>query len=91
LKDETFDLIVGNGILHHLFKIETFLREVKRVLRPGGVALFLHESNKKGDEISRALITWLFFLPIFVIRIFRRITKKDLANPGHLHPTDLYP
>jgi len=34
-----FDLIWGNAILHHL-SIEVMGRELRRVLRPGGIALF---------------------------------------------------
>ena len=37
--DETFDLVVGDGILHHL-DLDAALREVHRVLAPGGRALF---------------------------------------------------
>jgi ubiquinone/menaquinone biosynthesis C-methylase UbiE len=37
--DATFDLVVGDGILHHL-DLDVALGEVHRVLRPGGRALF---------------------------------------------------
>lgn len=38
--DDSFDLIFGSGIIHHL-NIERALRELRRVLRSGGVAIFL--------------------------------------------------
>jgi SAM-dependent methyltransferase len=38
--DESFDRIHGMGILHHV-GIETALGEVRRLLRPGGVGVFL--------------------------------------------------
>ena len=38
--DGTFDLIVGNGILHHL-DLERAFREIRRVLVPGGRAFFM--------------------------------------------------
>lgn len=38
--DQSFDLIVGAAILHHL-DLEQALREVKRLLRPGGEAVFI--------------------------------------------------
>jgi SAM-dependent methyltransferase len=38
-EDEAFDVAVGFAIIHHL-EIESALRELYRVLKPGGVALF---------------------------------------------------
>jgi ubiquinone/menaquinone biosynthesis C-methylase UbiE len=37
--DNSFDLVVGNGILHHL-DLSLAMQEVTRVLKPGGKALF---------------------------------------------------
>lgn len=37
--DEQFDVVAGIDILHHV-EIEPAIREVKRVLRPGGLAVF---------------------------------------------------
>jgi ubiquinone/menaquinone biosynthesis C-methylase UbiE len=37
--DATFDLVVGDGILHHL-DLDVALGEIHRVLKPGGRALF---------------------------------------------------
>ena len=37
--DATFDLVVGRSILHHL-DWEVAIREVSRILKPGGVAVF---------------------------------------------------
>ncbi|BEV11442.1 methyltransferase domain-containing protein [Asticcacaulis sp. DW145] len=38
-EDESFDLIFGSGIIHHL-ETEKAAREIARVLRPGGKAIF---------------------------------------------------
>lgn len=40
LDDESFDLIFGSGILHHL-DVKRAYGELSRVLRPGGVAVFI--------------------------------------------------
>lgn len=38
--DNTFDVIAGNGILHHLPDIDLAIQEIKRVLKPNGYAVF---------------------------------------------------
>jgi SAM-dependent methyltransferase len=38
--DESFDLVVGRAIVHHL-EYETAIREIHRVLAPGGLAAFV--------------------------------------------------
>lgn len=48
-KNETFDNIVGDGILHHL-DLEPALSEVKRVLKPQGGILFF-EPNMLNPQI----------------------------------------
>ena len=40
LEDNRFDIVLGNGILHHLPQLEVALREINRVLKPGGHAIF---------------------------------------------------
>lgn len=38
--DATFDLIIGSSILHHFDAFENFLSDCRRILKPGGVAIF---------------------------------------------------
>lgn len=40
LADESFDVVIGGGVLHHLDLVRA-LREIARVLRPGGRAVFV--------------------------------------------------
>ncbi len=39
-RDATFDNVVGVDIIHHLFNPDTAMKEIARVLRPGGRAIF---------------------------------------------------
>jgi SAM-dependent methyltransferase len=58
--DETFDLVVGHAVLHHIPDVPAALREVLRVLRPGGRFVFAGEPSRIGDRYARALgrATW---------------------------------
>lgn len=49
-KDETFDLATANMVMEHVRSPEKLLREVRRVLRPGGEFLF-HTPNLWGYTI----------------------------------------
>ena len=41
LEDHAFDVVIGNGILHHLPFLEESLREIQRVLKEDGHAVFV--------------------------------------------------
>lgn len=58
--DGSFDLVVGHAVLHHIPDVEGALREVLRVLRPGGRFVFAGEPTRHGDAIARRLsrLTW---------------------------------
>jgi ubiquinone/menaquinone biosynthesis C-methylase UbiE len=58
--DGTFDLVVGHAVLHHIPDVELALREVLRVLKPGGRFVFAGEPTKIGDFYARRLgaLTW---------------------------------
>ncbi|MDQ1627339.1 MAG: hypothetical protein QOI54_1083 [Actinomycetota bacterium] len=58
--DASFDLVVGHAVLHHIPDVELALREVLRVLRPGGRFVFAGEPSTVGDWYARRLgrLTW---------------------------------
>jgi ubiquinone/menaquinone biosynthesis C-methylase UbiE len=58
--DDTFDLVVGHAVLHHIPDVELALKECLRVLKPGGRFVFAGEPTTIGNFYARKLgqITW---------------------------------
>ena len=50
--DESFDLVLGHAVLHHIPDLATALRECERVLKPGGTLTFMGEPSRHGDRIA---------------------------------------
>jgi SAM-dependent methyltransferase len=50
--DESFDLVFGHAVLHHLPDIDRALLEFHRVLRPRGAVAFCGEPSRYGDLIA---------------------------------------
>jgi ubiquinone/menaquinone biosynthesis C-methylase UbiE len=50
--DESFDLVLGHAVLHHLPDLERAFAEFERVLAPGGTLFFAGEPSRHGDRIA---------------------------------------
>ncbi len=52
--DESFDLVIGHAVLHHLPDLEQAFSEFYRVLAPGGRIVFAGEPSRFGDQLAAA-------------------------------------
>jgi ubiquinone/menaquinone biosynthesis C-methylase UbiE len=50
--DESFDLVLGHAVLHHLPGLERAFAELHRVLRPGGRMVCAGEPSRFGDRFA---------------------------------------
>jgi SAM-dependent methyltransferase len=50
--DESFDLVLGHAVLHHLPDLGRAFAEFHRVLRPGGRIAFAGEPSRFGDRLA---------------------------------------
>jgi len=51
-EDESFDLIFGHAVLHHIPDLDKAFAEFRRVLRPGGAIAFAGEPSRYGDRLA---------------------------------------
>jgi ubiquinone/menaquinone biosynthesis C-methylase UbiE len=58
--DDTFDIVIGHAVLHHIPDLDLAFAEILRVLKPGGRFVFAGEPTRHGDVVARRLsrITW---------------------------------
>jgi ubiquinone/menaquinone biosynthesis C-methylase UbiE len=50
--DDSFDLVFGHAVLHHLPDLDAAFGEFRRVLRPGGALVFCGEPSRYGDRLA---------------------------------------
>jgi len=58
--DNTFDIVVGHAVIHHIPHVEAAFAEMLRVLRPGGRFVVAGEPTHLGNWYARRLgrLTW---------------------------------
>jgi ubiquinone/menaquinone biosynthesis C-methylase UbiE len=50
--DESFELVLGHAVLHHIPDLPRAFAEFERVLAPGGTVLFAGEPSRYGDRLA---------------------------------------
>jgi ubiquinone/menaquinone biosynthesis C-methylase UbiE len=80
-QDESFDIVVGLFILHHLADLEQGIKQIFRVLAPGGKAVFYETSG--GNPILifwRRHLTGRWGIPKLGTKDEHPLTKADLET-----------
>jgi ubiquinone/menaquinone biosynthesis C-methylase UbiE len=94
--DDSFDLVFGHAILHHLPDLDAAFSEFRRVLRPGGRVVFCGEPSRHGDRLAsvpkRAALT---VSPVWrrLVGVGRRLDFEDeaeAAEHGLEHVVDVH-
>ena len=81
-EDDSFDLVVGHAVIHLIPDVEAALREVVRVLRPGGRFVIAGEPTTIGHWYARHLgrITWETATRVAQLPPFRKKWAREQAE-----------
>jgi ubiquinone/menaquinone biosynthesis C-methylase UbiE len=86
-EDESFDLVLGHAVLHHLPALERSFAEFARVLRPGGTLFFAGEPSRQGDRIAAVPKR----AALHAAPLWRRAVRARPAPEGSRHGSAAHP
>jgi ubiquinone/menaquinone biosynthesis C-methylase UbiE len=85
-EDESFDIVFGHAVLHHIPDLQRAFSEFRRVLRPGGAIAFAGEPSRYGDRLAAVpKRAGLFAAPAWrrAIGARRRLVAETEQSHGH--------
>jgi SAM-dependent methyltransferase len=85
-EDESFDLVFGHAVLHHIPDLDKAFSEFRRVLRPGGAIAFAGEPSRYGDRLAALpKRTGLLVAPAWrrLVRAQPRAVAEAEQSEGH--------
>lgn len=86
--DESFDLVLGHAVLHHIPNLQAAFHEFHRVLRPGGVFFFAGEPSRVGDKIAAYPKRGATALSPLWRRVMRAAPAEQHHGNGNGQPDD---
>jgi ubiquinone/menaquinone biosynthesis C-methylase UbiE len=87
MPDDSFDLVFGHAVLHHLPDLAQAFSEFHRVLKPGGTLVFAGEPSRRGDRLA----SYPKRAAHRVAPLWRALMRADVApraNGDHPHDHD---
>ena len=80
LEDGMFDVIVSNQVIEHLANTDMMVAEIKRLLRPGGIAITSTENLASWHNVAALALGWQ---PFSLSNVTSR--RSGLGNPLAIH------
>lgn len=84
--DNSFDIIIGNSFLHHFYDLPAAIKEFKRILKPDGLFVSLHEPTiaSLAMESRNPLILFRYFLygDSYIDKFYRYKGEGVAPNQG---------
>jgi len=80
VKDNSFDIVHANQVIEHISNLDSFLSEIRRILKPGGYAIISTENGSSWHNIFAALMGW----QIFSLTNFSSVAS-GVGNPLAIH------
>lgn len=84
-EDESFDVVHANQVIEHVMRLDHFVQETKRTLRPQGVAIVCTENLASWHNI---FALGLGYQPFSLTNIS---TRRPIGNPFALHANESEP
>jgi ubiquinone/menaquinone biosynthesis C-methylase UbiE len=86
--DESFDLVFGHAVLHHLPDLDRAFSEFLRVLKPGGTLFFAGEPSRQGDRIAAYPKRAAMKASPLWRRLMRAVPTRADGDHAHDHEPD---
>ncbi|HEX5851661.1 MAG TPA: class I SAM-dependent methyltransferase [Solirubrobacteraceae bacterium] len=82
--EDSFDLVLGHAVLHHIPDLQRAFMEFERVLAPGGTVLFAGEPSRYGDRLANVPKRFA----TTIAPLWRRAIGASAAPVGHACDSD---
>ncbi|MEF8727734.1 MAG: class I SAM-dependent methyltransferase [Accumulibacter sp.] len=88
LPEDEFDVVIASAVLEHIIRRRTFVKEIWRVLKPGGCAMIIVPDSCLGpiDEPEHCIVYTASSLRRFLGRYFDLLTLEPVRDINHTTP-----